>query len=190
MLFAGFETTTRLMSWAAYLLALDRREQELVKAEVAAFPPELITNLQDLHNWPRLRCVLLEALRLYPPVPQLIRQAVEADEILGERVEPGDLVWISPWTLHRHRSHWEDPVAFNPSRFAGQAQPWLHGAFIPFGGGPRICIGSAFALAEAQILLAMLLERHRIDLIDGRPVLPLGLVTTVQSYEPRYSLTS
>jgi cytochrome P450 len=188
MLAAGFETTARLLSWAAYLLALDQKEQAAVRDEVAAFPPERITGLQDLQNWPRLKCVLLESLRLYPPLPQLVRQAVEADEVLGERVEPGDLVWIAPWTLHRHREHWDHPTAFMPERFEGQAQPWTHGAFLPFGGGPRICIGASFAMAEAQILMATLLSRNRIDLLDTRPVLPVGLITTVQSYEPRYAL--
>jgi cytochrome P450 len=190
MLFAGFETTTRLLSWAAYLLALDQREQALIRDEVAAFPPEHIGTTQNLQNWPRLKCVLLEALRLYPPLPHLVRQAVEADEVLGERVEPGDLIWISPWTLHRHRDHWEHPTAFIPQRFHGQPQPWTHGAFIPFGAGPRICIGASFAMAEAEILLATLLHRYRIDLIDERPVLPVGLITTAPAYEPRFSLSS
>jgi cytochrome P450 len=190
MLFAGFETTARLLSWAVYLLALDQREQRLVREEVAAFAPEDVAGLQDLQRWPRLRCVLLEALRLYPPVPQLMRQALEADQVLGERVEPGDLIWISPWTLHRHRDHWEHPTAFVPQRFAGQAQPWTHGAFIPFGSGPRICIGASFAMAEAQILLAALLKRFRIDLADERPVLPVGLITTMQNREPRFSLSA
>jgi cytochrome P450 len=190
MLFAGFETTARLLSWAAYLLALDQREQAAVRKEVAAFPPEEVASMQDLKAWPRLRCVLLEALRLYPPVPQLVRQALEADEVLGERVEPGDLIWISAWTLHRHRDHWDHPNSFLPQRFEGQAQPWTHGAFIPFGSGPRICIGAGFAMAEAQILLAALLKRFEIDLADKRPVLPIGLITTVQSHEPRYLLKS
>jgi cytochrome P450 len=188
MLAAGFETTTRLLSWAAYLLALDQNEQAAVREELAAFPPERIAGLQDLKNWPRLKCVLLETLRLYPPLPQLVRQAVEADEVLGERVQAGDLVWIAPWTLHRHRSHWDHPTTFIPERFEGQAQPWNSGAFVPFGGGPRICIGASFAMAEAQILMATLLSRYRIELIDTRPVMPVGLVTTVQSYEPRYAL--
>jgi cytochrome P450 len=190
MLSAGFETTSRLLSWAAYLLALDQREQALVREEVTAFRPEQVAGLQDLQNWPRLKCVLLEALRLYPPVPQLVRVALAADEVLGEPVSPGDLIWIAPWTLHRHLDHWDQPNAFFPQRFAGQAQPWTHGAFIPFGGGPRICIGAGFAMAEAQMLLATLLDRHRIDLLDTRPVLPVGLLTTVPDYEPRYSLSA
>ena len=189
MLLAGFETTARLLSWAVYLLALDQREQAALREEVAAFPPEEVGSLQDLKAWPRLKCVLLEALRLYPPIPQLVRQALQADEVLGERVEPGDFIWISAWTLHRHRDHWDHPDAFLPQRFEGQAQPWTHGAFIPFGSGPRICIGASFAMAEAQILLATLLHRYRIDLVDQRPVLPIGLITTLQSHEPRFSLT-
>lgn len=189
MLFAGFETTARLLSWAAYLLALDQENQGMVREEVAAFPPEKVAGLEDLKRWPYLRCALLEALRLYPPVPHLIRQALQPDEVLGERVEPGDLIWISPWTLHRHRDHWDRPAVFMPQRFAGHAQPWTHGAFIPFGSGPRICIGASLSMAEAQILLAALLERFRIDLVDKRPVLPIGLITTVQSHEPLYSLS-
>jgi cytochrome P450 len=188
MIFAGFETTARLLFWASYLLALDHREQAQVRAEVTAFPPERVSSMQDLQNWPRLRCVLLEALRLYPPVPQLIRQALVPDEVLGKRVEAGDLIWISPWTLHRHREHWTDPTLFVPERFEGQAQPWTSGAFIPFGGGPRVCIGASFAIAEAQILMANLLHGHRFGLVDTRPVLPIGRITTLPSYEPRFWL--
>lgn len=188
MIFAGFETTARLLFWASYLLALDQQEQAQVRAEVTSFPPERVSSVQDLQNWPRLRCVLLETLRLYPPVPQLIRQALAPDEVLGERVEAGDLIWISPWTLQRHREHWTDPTAFVPERFKSQAQPWTNGAFIPFGGGPRICIGVSFAMAEAQILLASLLHGHRFGLLDKRSVMPVGRITTVPSYEPRFWL--
>ncbi len=188
MLFAGFETTARLLSWAVYLLALDQAEQDAVRNEVTALPPEQVVSLEDMQKWPRLRCVLLEALRLYPPVPHLIRQALEKDEVLGELVEPGDLIWISPWTLHRHQDHWENPTAFVPERFAGQPQAWTRGAFVPFGSGPRICIGASFSMAEAQILLAALLKRFQVDLVDKRPVLPVGLTTTVQDHEPQFSL--
>jgi cytochrome P450 len=188
MIFAGFETTARLLFWASYLLALDQREQAQVRAEVMAFPPKRVSSVQDLQNWPRLRCVLLEALRLYPPVPQLIRQALAPDEVLGERVAVGDLIWISPWTLQRHRDHWTEPTAFVPDRFERQSQPWINGAFIPFGGGPRICIGASFALAKAQILMASLLNGHRFGVVDTRPVLPIGRITTVPSYEPRFWL--
>lgn len=189
MLFAGFETTTRLLFWTAYLLALDQGEQAAIRAEIAAFAPERVTSLDDLENWPRLKRALLEALRLYPPIPLLVREAIAPDEIMGEPIAPGDLVWISPWTLHRHRNHWEHPTAFMPDRFIGQPHPWTQGAFMPFGGGPRICIGASFAMAEAQILLATLLSHYHVDLIDRRPVMPVGLVTTKPDYEPRFELS-
>lgn len=188
MLFAGFETTTRLLFWTAYLLSLDQAEQSAIRAEIAGFAPGKVTNLDDLENWPRLKRALLEALRLYPPIPLLVREAIEADEVLGEPITPGDLVWMSPWVLHRHREHWAHPTAFMPDRFIGQPHPWTHGAFMPFGGGPRICIGASFAMAEAQILLASLLSRYRVDLIDPRPVMPVGLVTTKPDHEPRFGL--
>lgn len=190
MLFAGFETTTRLLFWTVYLLSLDQAEQAAIRAEIVGFPPENVTSLDDLENWPRLKRALLEALRLYPPIPLLVREAIEADEVLGEPIEPGDLVWISPWCLHRHRRHWTHPTAFMPHRFIGQPHPWTQGAFMPFGGGPRICIGASFAMAEAQILLATLLERYRIDLIEKTPVMPVGLVTTKPDHEPRFALST
>lgn len=188
MLFAGFETTTQLLFWAAYLLTLDTGEQSAIRGEIVDFAPGRVASLEDLENWPRLKRTLLEALRLYPPIPLLVRQAVEPDELGGETVKPGDLVWMSPWTLHRHRQYWKQPTAFMPDRFINQPHPWTQGAFMPFGGGPRICIGASFAMAEAQILLATLLERYWIEIIDRRPVMPTGLVTTKPDYEPTFAL--
>lgn len=89
-----------------------RREQAEIRREIESFPPERVTGLEDLDNWPRLRCALLETLRLYPPLALVVRQAVAPDEVLGEAIEPGDLIWISPWTLHRHRAYWTHPTAF------------------------------------------------------------------------------
>lgn len=185
MLFAGFETTSRLLFWASYLLALDGAEQARLRAEVRAFPPGRATTLEDLRHWPRLRQVLLEALRLYPPVPIIMRQVVEPVVLCGESLGKGCLVWISPWVMHRHTAFWDNPTAFMPERFAGMAQPWIsEPAYLPFGAGPRICIGAAFALAEASIMLAALLERFEWSLDDTRTVLPIGGVTTAPSVEP------
>jgi cytochrome P450 len=189
MIFAASETTSRLMFWAAYLLTQDLEEQARLRAEIAAFPPERAAAIDDLQHWPRLRNVLLEALRLYPPVPHILRDAIAADEICGEKIAAGDPVWISAWVLHRHRKYWDQPTAFNPDRFAGKAAPWTQSpAYIPFGAGPRICIGFAFALAEAQIVLATLLSRYRIALPEARPVLPIGSVTIEPCFEPLFRL--
>lgn len=185
MLFAGFETTSRLLFWASYLLGLDGAEQTRLRAEVRAFPPGRVTSLEDLQHWPRLRQVLLEALRLYPPVPIIMRQVVTPDVLCGEALGRGCLVWISPWVLHRHTRYWDNPTAFMPDRFAGKTNPWVtEPAYMPFGAGPRICIGASFAMAEASIILATMLARFEISLDSDRPVLPVGGVTTAPDHEP------
>jgi len=189
MLVAGFETTARLLFWATYLLTLDVAEQNRIRVEVAAFPPEHVRCLDDLLNWPRLRQTLLEALRLYPPVAYISREAIVDDVIAGELIRPGTQVWISPWVMHRHRKFWDNPIAFMPDRFANKPSPWTGiGAFLPFGAGPRICIGATFALAEAQIVLARLLSQFKVTLDASRAVLPVARVTTAPSYEPRFQL--
>jgi cytochrome P450 len=191
MFFAGSETTARLMFWASYLLAMDPEEQTSVRREIAAFRPDRIDNLDGLQNWGRLRNVLLEALRLYPPIPQIFRVANGADDVCGEKIGAETQVWISPWVMHRHRRFWDRPTSFLPDRFGGKAVPWTQTpAFIPFGAGPRICIGLWFALSEAEIVLAQLLSRYRITLPGARPVLPVGRVTTEPSYEPLFRLDS
>ena len=189
MFFAGSETTARLMFWAAHLLTLDREEQQRLSSEIAAFPPDQVRTLEDLANWPRLRNVLLEALRLYPPVPHIIRQANGPDTISGMSVAADDQIWASAWIMHRHRKFWQNPTAFIPDRFAGKSAPWVQmPGYIPFGVGPRICIGLHFALSEAQIVLAHLLSRYRIAVVGTRPVMPVGRVTIEPDYEPMFRL--
>ncbi|MEQ8824021.1 MAG: cytochrome P450 [Filomicrobium sp.] len=189
MIFGGYETTARLLFWATYLLTLDQTEQARVREEVVRTPPEQITSYEGFEAWPRLRNVLLEAMRLYPPVPIIVREPIEEDEILGEQVSPGVLIYIVPWVLHRHRKHWERPTEFLPERFEAQTTPWTSGgAYLPFGAGPRICIGAVFAMAEAQIILAKMLERYTISTSEVRPVLPVGRLTTQPSYAPSFTL--
>src|SRR3984957_16736821 len=118
--FCGSETTARLLFWACYLLAMDSDEQTRVREEVTAFRPERIDGPDDLQNWRRLRNVLLEALRLYPPLPQIVRVANEPDDICGEKISANTQVWISSWVMHRHRRFWDQPTAFLPGRFAGK----------------------------------------------------------------------
>jgi cytochrome P450 len=189
MIAAGFETTSRLLFWTAYLLARDPAEQSRVRAEIAAAPPETMDSLSALQAWPRLKACLLEALRLYPPVSLILRSNLETETIMGETLPPGCLITISPWVMHRHRAQWDEPTTFRPDRFAGKAAPWTSGAFMPFGGGPRICIGASFAMAEAQVMLGRLLARFDIALDDRRPVLPVGGVTTSPNVEPWFKLT-
>lgn len=189
MIFAGYETTARLLFWATYLLTLDHGEQARLREEVAGFPPERVKTLDDLNHWPRLRLVLLEALRLYPPVPILVRESIGDDVIVGEQVKRGTQVYVAPWVLHRHRKHWQHPIAFMPDRFAGKPSPWTSGdAYLPFGAGPRLCIGAVFAIAEAQIMLATVLHRYSLAIVGDRPVLPVGRLTILPSYAPMFKL--
>lgn len=124
-------------------------------------------------------------MRLYPPAHTLAREPIGADEVLGHRVPPGATVLIVPWLLHRKPSLWERPDRFEPERFSREraaARPRF--AYIPFGAGPRICIGAAFAMEEAMLILAMIAQRYRLRLKPGHPVEPLGLITL----RPRYGL--
>lgn len=189
MLAAGFETTSRLLFWSAYLLALDPVTQARVRAEILAFPPDRIRSLEDLSAWPLTRSVLLEALRLYPPAPMMSREVIAEDEIQGCKVSPGHVITISPWLIHRHRKLWDQPTAFLPERFMGHPSPWGMDAFIPFGAGPRVCIGASFAMAESQILLGSLLSRFEVSMADDRPIIPVARISLGPDREPDFSLT-
>jgi cytochrome P450 len=189
MLAAGFETTSRLLFWTALLLAYDPATQNRLRAEVQAFPDERVASLDDLKAWPLMRSVLFETLRLYPSVPLIARTALASDEIGGCAVVPGCMVTISPWLIHRHRKLWDEPTAFRPERFIDQPHPWGVEAFLPFGAGPRVCIGAGFALAEAQIVLATLLARFEIGLATDRPVIPVASITLGPDHEPDFALT-
>lgn len=189
MIFAGSETTARLLFWSCYLLTLDINEQDRLRAEIEAFPPDQLTKLDDLQNWPGLRNVVLEALRLYPPLPHILRRAIGSDKICGYDIAPNTQVWISPWIMHRHNKFWDKPTAFAPDRFVGKLAPWVQmPGYIPFGAGPRICIGLHIALTEAYIMLARLLWCYKISLPTRKPVVPIGRSTIEPSYEPMFGL--
>jgi cytochrome P450 len=186
---AGFETTSRLLFWAAYLLSLDQNEQNAVRAEVQGLAPSQAKSMADTQAWPKLKCALYEALRLYPPAAYIAREAIGDDKIGDEPIKAGTSLWISPWLLHRHKAFWDQPTAFMPERFLGMASPFTSlPAFIPFGAGPRICIGAAFAMTEAQIILGSLLKAYRVTLINRSPVMPVSRITVVPDYEPWFRL--
>jgi cytochrome P450 len=186
---AGFETTARLMFWTAYLLALDPAEQARVRQELQA-APEQPTSLDDLARWPRLRCVLQETLRLYPTAPVIARLALADDVIAGEQVRAGEQVTVSPWVIHRHHRLWDDPATFRPARFEGKPQAHLQGgAYLPFSLGPRVCIGASFAMAEATVLLAALLNRYQLSLESDRPAMPIANASIRPDHAPVFRLT-
>jgi cytochrome P450 len=117
-------------------------------------------------------------MRVYPPVPRFDRQAVAADMLGEAEVQPGDIVSIWPWLLHRHRGLWDDADAFDPDRFAPEAKAGRHRfQYLPFGGGPRLCVGARFATFEALTILSHWLSRWRFAPMPGREVRLSGMVT-------------
>ena len=186
---AGFETTARVLFWTVLLLTLDKAEQDRLRAEVRAFPPDRVKTLADLAHWPRMRAVLQESMRLYPPAPLYTRVSTGEDEVAGRKVETGTLVMICPWLIHRHNKLWDHPNAFIADRFEGKPQDYMtNPAYIPFGAGPRTCIGATFSLAEVSIILAMFLDRFEADLDDQRKITPVSIITTMPDIEPWFAL--
>jgi len=182
---AGHETTAQTMSWTWYLLSQHPAVEAKLHEELATVLRGRTPRSEDLSNLRYTRMVIDEAMRLYPPAHTLSRAPLTADEVLGERIPAGATVLIVPWMLHRKPSLWERADRFEPERFAPErAASRPRFAYIPFGAGPRICIGAAFALAEATLILATIAQRYRLHLKPGFPVEPQGLITL----RPRYGL--
>ncbi len=185
---AGHETTGVALFWSLYLIAAAPAVQERLAAEVAALdlgPEEADETL------PRLvytRAVVQEALRLYPPVYAIVRQARTADNADGIEVPAGAIVFIAPWVLHRHRRLWPQPEVFDPARFLPDAPVPDRFAYLPFGIGPRVCIGAQFALTEATLVLAKMLQAFEIRRTDSEAVAPVGIVTTQPDHAPLFCL--
>jgi cytochrome P450 len=190
MLAAGFETTAQAMFWTLFLLAGAPEEQARIGAELVARPPASVTASADFAAWPRLRACLLEALRLYPPSSVLSRVALGPDVAGGVRIPAGSLVMVSQWVMHRHERLWTAADRFRPERFAGQslAVALARPGFMPFGAGPRTCLGAGLALTEATLLLAHLLARYRIGLEPGQRVMPRAIVSTRPDRQPWFTL--
>lgn len=188
MLAAGFETTAGAMFWTLYLLARDRVAQDQIRQEVLSDPPSR-SIAEAGRRWPRLRRAVLEALRLYPSAPLLFRVAMQPDRLANVEVPKGAIVIVAPWIIHRHKLYWDRPDVFAPERFEGREREYLAGgAYLPFGAGPRICIGASFALTEASIVLAGVLSRFVIALDDERELEPMSIITTMPSIDPWFRL--
>jgi cytochrome P450 len=170
---AGHETTANAITWTLFLLAAQPELQEELAVEAQLALADGAEDVAD--RVPRLKLFLTESMRLYPPVPRFDRQAVAPDRIGEHAVEPGDIVSIWPWMLHRHRKYWENPDAFDIDRFAEKGGRHRF-QYLPFGGGPRTCVGAQFATAEALTILAQWLGEWRF-VEAGHAVCPAGMVT-------------
>lgn len=185
LLLAGYETTSNALSWTWYLLSQHPTAEECLHEELDMV---LVGHLPSVDDLPRLaytRMVIEESMRLYPPAWSFTRHVLADDEIGGYRIPKGSTIILSPYVTHRHPAFWENPEMFDPERFSAEhvaKRPRY--AYFPFGGGPRLCIGSNFALMEAQLILATVLQRYRLRLVPDTIVEPNPLITL----RPRHGL--
>jgi unspecific monooxygenase len=188
MILAGHETTATALFWSLYLLSLDQPAQEELAADAQANGARRSGEL-DASRLRYTRAVVDEALRLYPPAFLIARAALGPDKLAGTTIGKRDVILIAPWLLHRHERLWENPNAFMPQRFLPGAPPPDRFAYLPFGVGPRVCIGAQFALTEATLALAKIIANFRVELTSKQPVLPLGVVTTQPDHSPEFRVT-
>ncbi|HVJ55242.1 MAG TPA: cytochrome P450 [Aliidongia sp.] len=183
---AGHETTALAMTWTWYLLSQHPAALAKLENELDAVVGDRAPRHEDLPKLPYARMVVEEAMRLYPPAPGLsARLATKERVIAGTRVPKGAAVAVMPWVLHRHRLLWDEPDRFDPERFSPERSVGRHRfAYLPFGGGPRICIGLAFAMVEAVLILATLARRYRFHLMPDQVIDPHQAITL----RPRYGM--
>ncbi|MGA9245373.1 MAG: cytochrome P450 [Silvibacterium sp.] len=183
---AGHQSVALGLTWIWYLLSQHPLQEAVLHAELDRVLAGRVPALDDLARLPYTRMVLEETLRLYPPFPTMAwRGALADDEVCGVKIPKGATVSIAPWVLHRHKKLWDHPEQFDPERFspdrsAGRSRY----AYLPFGTGPRVCIGASFAMTEMMLVLATLAQRYRLRLVPGQKVEPQGLI----SLRPRYGL--
>jgi len=173
---AGHETTAQTLAWALYLMGHDPAAQDRARAEAQAALQGRVAGAADLAALPYIRRIIDETLRLYPAGGLLSRTALADDTLCGTQIRRGETVMIPVYALGRHRTLWENPDAFEPDRFLDRKAIDRY-AYLPFGDGPRVCIGAAFALQEAVIILATLLSRFRFTAVKGRTPEPRMIIT-------------
>ena len=173
---AGHETSASALAWALYLLASHPGVQARVADEAVSLGDA--PDFAALSQLGFTRDVFREALRLYPPVPMMVRENLRAEDMRGRAVAPGAQIVLSPWHLHRHERIWDNPDGFDPGRWQTVAgKDSARDSFIPFSAGPRACPGAGFAMAEGVLLLAMLIRQFRFSLVEGRVPVPVAHLT-------------
>ncbi|MCB9640792.1 MAG: cytochrome P450 [Myxococcales bacterium] len=178
MMIAGHETTANTLSWTLYLLSKHPKIAHYLQQDCRAHLQGRAPLVSDLPAIPLLSMVIQEAMRLYPPAWALTRRAEEDDEIDGYTIPAGSTVVISPFSTHRHPGFWKDPGRFDPTRFFPETEKQRHRfAYFPFGGGQRMCIGKGFAMLEAQLILAMLMQHVEVNVPAHHYAEPEALIT-------------
>jgi cytochrome P450 len=177
-LLAGHETTAKALTWTLYVLALVPEWQERVRDEVMRITEGRPVVAEQIPQLELLERVFLEAMRLYPPAPSLMRLAKRQTSLGGTEIKQGATITIPIYVVHRHRKLWKEPLKFDPARFAPEAASGRHRcAYMPFSAGPRNCIGGTFAMFEAKAMLATLLAGARFELPPGEVPTPVARIT-------------
>ena len=175
---AGHETSASALAWALYLMATYPEWQARAAAEAEANLSDETQTFSTLNKLKLTRAIFRETLRLYPPVPMMVREATCPEEFRERKVKAGAQVVISPWHLHRHERLWDAPDAFDPARFETEnGKACLREAYIPFSTGARVCPGAGFAMAEGPLILAMILQAFEISTVTERPAVPVAHLT-------------
>jgi len=178
IMLAGHETTAVALAWTFYLLSEHPAVRAELEAEVDGVLNGRLPTMDDMPNLPYTTMVLEESMRLYPPAYAIARWGHEEDEVGGYYLPKNAVITTSPYVTHRHPEFWDDPEQFDPQRFTPERKAERpRYAYLPFGGGPRICIGNSFAMTEATLLLASIVQRYRLSLVPGTRVALEPLIT-------------
>lgn len=173
---AGQETTANCITWSLFLLSQSPEWRQRIQAEADREFSDVRNGIAE--RLAETHALVEETNRLYPPLAAISRVALEPDELAGQRIRRGTMVVIAPYVLHRHRALWPNPEIFDPNRFLNGAREKIDRyAYLPFGAGPRICIGATFAIQEAVIVLAMIMRNFDLALAPGHAVWPVLKVT-------------
>lgn len=185
LMLAGHETSATALQWTLHALCQHPEVEAELLAELDRVLGGRPATAADLAQLPYLKQVVQESMRLYPPVWGIARRSTEAQEFGGYQLPAGAYLSIMPYALHRHPEHWPDPERFDPTRFTPAASQGRHPySYIPFAAGPRTCIGVGMSMLEIQLILAQLLQRFRIRMLPGHPVVPHATIT----YRPRFGM--
>lgn len=179
MLFlAGHETSASALTWAIYLLSMDTDIQSRARAQIDGVLGSQLPTQRDLKELPLVWNIFRETLRLFPPVGFFARENASACPIRNKQVKAGSTIVVSPWLMQRHRKWWSEPDAFDPDRFDREAsKPAIKHAYLPFSMGARVCLGAAFALQEAVLILSVLLQHFEVLPVPAHEPQPVGRLT-------------
>ena len=175
---AGHETSASALAWTLYLLANDQHAQDRVADEVSEALQSRRPEFSDLRQLPFTRNVFREALRLYPPVPMMVRETIRAERFRNRDIAKMSMYILSPWHLHRHERIWPNPDQFDPDRwYKPEEKEAQTTAYMPFSAGPRVCTGAGFAMLEGVLLLALIVRAFKITAVAGKAPTPVTQLT-------------